>query len=203
MGQPLYCSAASAGVWREKGYGDVSTCYTWLSSIALLPWLPGFPPQAFPTTIFSLTFPQSVLSCQQQPSSWACSTIPILQLPVTAPSSEPAFLSWVRMIVAKIVWFSCLLPAGVLQALLCLKVYSWCIHGERCAPPTPLPSCSLYTLDINILSKYDLHVFPPFCGLSFHSVDKRMWKNFFFFYFAGHQFIYFYFCCLSSWCHSQ
>ena len=41
--------------------------------------------------------------------------------------------------------YSCLPSAGVLHALLCLKVYSWCIHGERCAPhpPTPLPSCSL------------------------------------------------------------
>ena len=40
---------------------------------------------------------------------------------------------------------SCPLSAGVLHALLCLKVYSWCIHGERCTPrqPTPLPSCSL------------------------------------------------------------
>ena len=36
------------------------------------------------------------------------------------------------------------LSAGVLHALLCLKVYSWCIHGERCTPrpPTPQPSCS-------------------------------------------------------------
>ena len=39
---------------------------------------------------------------------------------------------------------SCLLSAGVLPALLCLNVYSWCIHEERCppCPPTPLPSCS-------------------------------------------------------------
>ena len=31
-----------------------------------------------------------------------------------------------------------------LQALLCLKVYSWCICGERCTPRphTPPPSCS-------------------------------------------------------------
>ena len=38
----------------------------------------------------------------------------------------------------------CPLSAGVLHALLCLKVYSWCIHGERCTPcpPTLLPSCS-------------------------------------------------------------
>ena len=60
MGQPLYCSAADAGVWGERGYGDGSTPYAWLSSIALLPWLPGFPPLAFPTTISSLTSPQSV-----------------------------------------------------------------------------------------------------------------------------------------------
>ena len=44
-----------------------------------------------------------------------------------------------------LVRYSCPLSAGVRQALLCLKVYSWCIHGERCTlcPPTPLPSCSL------------------------------------------------------------
>ena len=42
-----------------------------------------------------------------------------------------------------LVRFSCLLSADVLRAL-CLKSYSWCIHGERCTPhpPTPLPSCS-------------------------------------------------------------
>ena len=50
MGQPLYCSAANAGVWREA----------MVSSIALLPWLPGFPSQAFPTTISSLKSPRSV-----------------------------------------------------------------------------------------------------------------------------------------------
>ena len=27
MGQPLYCSAANAGVWGERGYGDGSTHY--------------------------------------------------------------------------------------------------------------------------------------------------------------------------------
>ena len=32
----------------------------WLSSVALLPWLPDFPPSAFSTTISSLTSPQSV-----------------------------------------------------------------------------------------------------------------------------------------------
>ena len=39
---------------------------------------------------------------------------------------------------------SYLLSAGVLHALLCLKVYSWCFHGERWTPrpPTPPVSCS-------------------------------------------------------------
>ena len=55
MGQPFYWSAASASVWRERDYGDDSTPCACLSSISLLPWLPGFPPQAFPTTISSLT----------------------------------------------------------------------------------------------------------------------------------------------------
>ena len=43
-----------------------------------------------------------------------------------------------------LVRYSYLLSAGVLHALLCVKVYSWCIHGERCTPcpPTPPPSCS-------------------------------------------------------------
>ena len=27
MGQPLYCSAANAGVWGERGYGDGPTLY--------------------------------------------------------------------------------------------------------------------------------------------------------------------------------
>ena len=68
MGQPPYCSASDAGVWGERGYDDGPTLYTWLSSITLLPWLPGFSPQAFPTTISSLTSPPSV-SCAFQETS--------------------------------------------------------------------------------------------------------------------------------------
>ena len=44
---------------KREAMVDGSTPYAWLSSIALLPWLPGFPPQAFPTTISSFTSPQS------------------------------------------------------------------------------------------------------------------------------------------------
>ena len=40
-----------------------------------------------------------------------------------------------------LVRYSCLLSAGILHALLSLKVCSWCIHGERCtsSPPAPPP----------------------------------------------------------------
>ena len=43
-----------------------------------------------------------------------------------------------------LVRYSCPLSAGVLHALLCLKVSSWCIHGERRTPhpSTPPPFCS-------------------------------------------------------------
>ena len=49
-----------AGMWGERGSSDGSTLYVWLSSIVLLPWLPGFPPPAFPATVSSLSFPESV-----------------------------------------------------------------------------------------------------------------------------------------------
>ena len=38
-----------------------------------------------------------------------------------------------------LVRYSCLLSAGVLHGLLCLKVYSWCICGERCTSHTLTP----------------------------------------------------------------
>ena len=89
--------------WREK---LCSTHYGWLSSIALLPWLPGFPPQAFPTTISSITSLRSVSHTQQQPTPWDCSTILKFQLPATVPSRGPASLSEVCMAAARIIWFS-------------------------------------------------------------------------------------------------
>ena len=41
-----------------------------------------------------------------------------------------------------LVRYSCPLSAGVLYALLCLKVYSWCIHAERCTPHSATPPLS-------------------------------------------------------------
>ena len=95
-------------MWGERGYGDVSIPYVWLSIIALLPWLPSVPPQAFPTTIHPPASPplNLFLHSQQQPSAWDLSTIPKLQLPATMPSRGPTSLSKVCMAAARTVWFS-------------------------------------------------------------------------------------------------
>ena len=92
MGQLLYCSAAYGGLWRERGYGDGSTPYTRLSTIALLPWLPGFPPQAFPPRSPPSHPLDPSLRSQQQPLNWDCSTVLKPQLLASAPSRRPAFL---------------------------------------------------------------------------------------------------------------
>ena len=197
----------------------VPTPYAWLSSIILLPWLPGFPPLAFPTRISSLTSPHSVaqqstavFALQLLHNSWTpapsrcafqwtsgpiwgmygcgkdCLILILFMLPqincftlsLKCFSSDsdncpdvrirlllqfthllragPVLLTllfsplvpssyWVlrgSIYPFSLVRYSCPLSAGVLHALLCLKVYSWCIHGERCTPcqPTPPPSCS-------------------------------------------------------------
>ena len=93
MGQPLYCSAAHAGGWGERGYGDGASHYDWLSSITLLPWCLAFvhrhfPPRSPPSHPIS-----PPLCSQQQPSPWDCSRIPKLQLPAAVPSRGPASLS--------------------------------------------------------------------------------------------------------------
>ena len=178
------------------------------------PWLSGFPPQEFSTTVSFLTSPQSISPVNSRPhpgiapqstnsssqllhlegdlclclamartvwfsfhlgchrSAVSLSTLNVSPLTQTiatmwgsdACSSFPT--CWVQIqsyqhshfppssfILLSFAWvytsppqvrYSCLLSAGVLHALLCLKVYSWCIHGERCTPlpPIPLPTCS-------------------------------------------------------------
>ena len=64
-----------------------------------------FPPWSPPSHLLDLS-----LHSQQQPSHWDCSTNPKLQLPSTAPSRRPAFLTSICMTVARTVWFSFHLP---------------------------------------------------------------------------------------------
>ena len=73
-------------MWGERGYGDGSNPYEWLSRIALLPWLPGFPPQAFPTTTSSLTCPQSI-----SPQLTAALALGLLHNPQTPAPSRCTF----------------------------------------------------------------------------------------------------------------
>ena len=210
MDQPLYCSAAVAGVWGESSCGDGSAPYTWLGSIALLPWLPSFPPQAIPLTISPLAFPQSIspqstaaltlglLHTPQTPALGCCAfqgtllpvwgmygcgkdhlilipfrpqiscfTLslkcfssdsdncpdvgigPLLQFPhpLRAGPVLPTLLffplvpSCYRDLCGSVysfplIRYSSLVSTGVLHALLCLKVDSWCICGEMCSTST-------------------------------------------------------------------
>ena len=87
---------------------------------------------------------------------WHGDQIPALVPPPTEGRSSPTntpvpprFPSSYRVLCGSMYSFpllrsSCPLSAGVFHALLCLKVCSWCIRGERCTPcpPIPLPSCS-------------------------------------------------------------
>ena len=222
MGQPLLFSCRC---WRckEREVMEMAPPAMRDSSIALLPWLPGFPPWAFRTTVSSLTSPWSVSAVNSSP----CPGIAPQSLNSSSqPSRGPASLSGVCMAAARTVWFlfhlgchrsavslsalnvssltetiapmsgsdpasvpppiegrfssthtpvfppssfvlpsfawfyiffftsQVLLSAVVLHALLCLMVYSWCIHRERSTPrpPTSPPSCSPPILYILIFS---------------------------------------------------
>ena len=105
MGQPLYCSAANAGMWGESSMVlDLPPTH----DSAVLPCFHGclaflhrhFPPQSPP----SHPLDPSVHS-QQQPLPWDFSTITKLQLPAAAPSRAwgPVFLSRACMAAARTV----------------------------------------------------------------------------------------------------
>ena len=64
---------------------------------------------------------------------------PVLLTPVFAPSSFILSTFCGPICSFPLVRYSCPLSAGDLHALLCLKVYSWCIFGERCTPSPSTP----------------------------------------------------------------
>ena len=96
IGQPLCCSAADADVSGEDTVmAPTATCDSAVSPCCP-PW--HFPPQSPPSHPFNTSF------CRlQQPFPWDYSTIPKLQLPATAHSRRPAFLSRVCTAVARTV----------------------------------------------------------------------------------------------------
>ena len=209
MGQPLYCSAADAGIWRKRLWWwlhplhmtqqyRLASMAAWLSSAgishhSLLPHIPSlhlsavnrsphprFAPQSLKLTrwhvsllglcmaavrtvwfSFHLGFHRSPVSlsalngspmtialmwgsdhCFSSPTCRAGLVLLALLFLLLIPSSYRVLCG--SKYSFPLVRFSCLLSAGVLHTLLCLKVYFWCIHGERCSPrpPIPLPSWS-------------------------------------------------------------
>ena len=89
MGQPVYCSAADAGVGRERGCGDGSTPMRDSAVSPCFHGSPAFLHRHFPPQSPSSHFLHPSLRSQQQPSHWDCSTMPKLQLPAAAPSRGP------------------------------------------------------------------------------------------------------------------
>ena len=90
----------------ERCYGHGSTLYVRLSSFALLPWLPVFPLQAFPTPVSSLTFLWPISPQSTGAFTLGLLTIPKLQLPATAPLGNPGSCQASCQAVARTVWFS-------------------------------------------------------------------------------------------------
>ena len=94
---------------------------------------------------------------------WTSASVPPPTKGRSSPNNSPLFLllpSSYRPLHGSIysfplVRYSWLLSAGILQALLCLKVYSRCIHGERCTPhpPTPQPSVLSLLIDFKIFNQ--------------------------------------------------
>ena len=102
LGQPLYCSAADAGLWG--GAMVLAPPPTHDSAVSLcfhgcLAFLHRHSPPPSPPSNPSLC-------SQQQPSPWDCSTTPKFQLLATEPSRGPTSLPRVCMAAARTVWFS-------------------------------------------------------------------------------------------------
>ena len=111
--------------------------YTWLSSITLLPWLPSFPPTAFPTTVFSLTSSRSVFL-----QSAAALTLGLLHNPKTPAPKQCTFqgiyISVQGMYNCGKDWFSCHLGCHRLTvSLSALMFLFWLRQLHRCGDRTP------------------------------------------------------------------
>ena len=103
MNQPLYCSAADARMWGERGYGTGSTLYDDPEVSPCFHGCPAFLHRHFPPQSPSSPPLHLSLHSQQQLLPWVCSTIPKLQLPAAEPSRGPVSLSRVCMTVARTV----------------------------------------------------------------------------------------------------
>ena len=77
---------------------------------------------------------------------------PVLLTLLFFPIVPLSYWVWLGSIYSfPLIRYFCLLSAGVLHALVCLKVYSWCTCEERCTPCPPTPPTSCSPLDILFL----------------------------------------------------
>ena len=101
MAHPLYCSAASAGMWGEAVLMapplHVTQQYR-LASMAAWPSSTGISHQSPPSHPLDLS-----LHSQQQPSLWDCCAIPKRRLAAAAPSRGPVSLLGVCLAAARTV----------------------------------------------------------------------------------------------------
>ena len=95
----LACGEREAMVKAPLPMHDSAESPCFHGCLAFLPW--HFPPRTPPSRPLDL-----FLHSQQQPLPWGCSTIPKLQLPASAPSRGPAFLSGMFMAAVRTVYFS-------------------------------------------------------------------------------------------------
>ena len=127
MGQPHYiiqlpmlaCGKRDAMVMAPPPMPDSAVLSCFYGCLSFLHR--HFPPQSCPSHALGQS-----LHNQQQLLPWDCCTIPKLQLPATAPSRGPVFLSMVCLVVARTVCVI-LIPLGLLQLTcftLSLKCFS-------------------------------------------------------------------------------
>ena len=149
---------ACGGEGWGRGYGDGSTPYDWLSSIALLPWLRSFPPQAFSAHFPPQSPPSQCLHpslcSKQQSSPWDCSTILKLQLPATVPFRESVALS-----VARTVWSS--FYSGCHRSVVSLSALNVSPLTQTIAPMWRLDPCFISPTGPGQIQSYYHSCFSP------------------------------------------
>ena len=139
--------------------------YVWLSNIALLPWLPGFLTQAFPTTISPLTSPWSLspqstaaLTCVPVQGMYGCSKdYLILYLTILIPFRLPQIICFTLSLkcfsfdsenchdvqIEPLLQFPHPLRAGPVPPFPLVPSSYWVLHGSIYSFPLVRYSCPL------------------------------------------------------------
>ena len=187
----------------ERGYGDGSTPCVWLSSIALLPWLPGFPPPVFshhdllPLLLLLSRFScvQLCVTCRQQLTRLLC--------PWDSPGKNTGvgchfLLQWMEVKSESEVTQSCLtlsypmdrsLPGSSVHGIFQARVLEWGAIAFSGSPPSHPFNLFLHSQqqplpwDCSTIPKLQLPAAPPSRGPMFLSgicmaAARTVWFSF-------------------------